>query len=102
MVCRLKTGVRRRAHADPAELAISALQWIGADRGRLTRFLDATGVELHALRAAASMPGFLPGLLDYILEDEWLLEAFAAHAGLQPEAVLSARDALTPHDEFGA
>jgi hypothetical protein len=96
VVCRLKTGVRRSSHADPTELAVKALHYIAEDRERLRRFLDTTGIQPEAIRSAAQMPSFLPSLLDYVLDHEWLVTGLAAYAGVDPSAVASARDALTP------
>ena len=75
-------------------LAVRALAFIGADSDRLTRFLNLTGLGPHNLRSAAADPAFLDSVLDYLVADEELLVAFAADAGVKPEAVARAHEAL--------
>ena len=79
-------------------LAVSALTFIAADPDRLSRFLGITGLGPHNLRTSAADPAFLGSVLDYLVADETLLVEFAADAGLKPEAVARAHDALSrPH-----
>ena len=75
-------------------LAVSGLAFIAADSDRLSRFLNLTGLGPHNLRTAAADPAFLDSVLDYLVGDETLLLAFAADAGLKPEAVARAHAAL--------
>ncbi len=75
-------------------LAVSGLAFIAADSDRLSRFLNLTGLGPHNLRTAAADPAFLDSVLDYLVADEALLLAFAADAGLKPEAVARAHAAL--------
>ena len=75
-------------------LAVRALAFIAADPERLGRFLNLTGLGPHNLRTAAADPAFLSSVLDYLVADEELLLAFAADAGLKPEAVARAHQAL--------
>ncbi|HEY1783743.1 MAG TPA: DUF3572 domain-containing protein [Roseiarcus sp.] len=75
-------------------LAVSGLAFIAADSDRLGRFLDLTGLGPHNLRTAAADPAFLDSVLDYLVADEALLVAFAADAGVKPEAVARAHAAL--------
>ena len=53
-----------------------------------------TGLGPDNLRTAAADPAFLGSVLDYLVGDEKLLVEFAADAGLKPEAVLRAHEAL--------
>lgn len=76
--------------ADPEALAIRALGFLAGDPQRLSRFLDLTGLTPTTLRQAAGEPGFLLSVLDHLLTDESLLLAFAAEAGVPPEAVAAA------------
>jgi hypothetical protein len=71
-------------------LAVRALAFIAADSDRLSRFLNLTGLGPHNLRTAAADPAFLGSVLDYLVANEELLVAFAADAGLKPEAVARA------------
>ena len=75
-------------------LAVSALTFIAADPDRLNRFLGLTGLGPENLRTAAADPAFLGSVLDYLVADEKLLVEFAADAGLKPEAVARAHEAL--------
>ena len=75
-------------------VAVSALTFLGADAERLRQFLDITGLGPHNLRNAAEDPAFYGSVLDYVVADEQLLVRFAADAGLEPEAVARAHQAL--------
>ena len=87
---------KQSASADSARsLAVRALGFIAADPDRLDRFLGLTGLGPHNLRTAAADPAFLSSVLDYLAADEALLVAFAADAGLEPEAVARAHLALS-------
>jgi hypothetical protein len=68
-------------------LAIQALTFIGGDAERLGRFLAVTGIGPVEIRAAASQPGFLGGVLEYMASDERLIAAFAAENNLDPSDV---------------
>ena len=75
-------------------LAIQALTFIAEEPARFSRFLELSGIEGALLRAAASEPGFLAGVLEHMLGDESLLIAFADSAGIDPAEIARARSAL--------
>lgn len=75
-------------------LAIEAIGFLAAEPERLDRFLSLSGLGPHNLRQAATSPGFLAAVLDYLATDEPLLIAFAAAQGVDPGAVSCARDRL--------
>jgi hypothetical protein len=79
-------------------LAIEALHFLAADPERLSRFLALSGIDATDIRAAATAPGFLAGLLDHIAGDQTLLADFAAAADVTPEHVDKARIALAGAD----
>ncbi len=81
--------------ADPEMLAISALSFLAEEPGRLSRFLDLTGLSPGTLRQAAGDPRFLASVLDYLAGDESLLLAFAANAQVMPEAIVQAAQRIT-------
>jgi len=83
MLKRVSQGNRRKAEA----LAVQALSFISADPERLGRFLALSGIGPDDIRQAAHEPGFLGGVLDYVVGDERLLKAFAEEAGITPQAV---------------
>ncbi|HVZ53477.1 MAG TPA: DUF3572 domain-containing protein [Pseudolabrys sp.] len=76
------------------ELAIQALSFIAADGDRLGRFLAVTGIGPGEIRAAAREPGFLTGVLDYLVGDERLVTAFAAESAIDPADIARAHAAL--------
>ena len=75
-------------------LAVQALVFIAEEPDRLALFLNITGLTQDRIRAAATEPDFLAGVLDHMLADENLLLAFAQNAGIDPAAVPQARFAL--------
>ena len=81
------------------EMAIAALGFIAADPALLPRFLAITGIEAQAIRSAAREPGFLAGVLQFIVAHEPTLVAFAGSAGIEPAAVLKAMRALPQGDD---
>lgn len=81
------------------ELAATGLMFVAEDPEHLNRFLALTGLAPHRLRAASAEPGFLVGVLDYFLEHEPTLIAFAAYANVPPADVAAARRVLAADDE---
>lgn len=93
----LKTDGSRRPALDEAGaigIGVKALRFIAADDVQLHRFLGMTGLDVGQLRAAAADPAFFAGLLDFVLDHEPTLLAFAAGAGIAPESVRAARERL--------
>ena len=87
---------RKAADRQAAEtLGVKALQFLAADPVQLHRFLDLSGLQPNELRAAAARPAFFAGLLDFLLGHEPTLLAFAAEAGVAPQDVAVARQALS-------
>ncbi len=84
-------------------LAIQALAYLATKPEKLAAFLNGTGIDPMAIRAAAREPGFLAGVLDHVAADERLLLACAAAIGGDPGLVMRARTALAgghgAHDE---
>lgn len=89
----------KSARLDPEATAIRALSFIAADPERLSQFLDASGIGPETLRSAASEPGFLAQVMDYLAGDEALLLAFAANEGLAPASVAAVHQALSRQHE---
>jgi len=80
---------------DEAEnTAVAALAFLAGRPDDLGRFLALSGIEPAAIRKSAGEPGFLSGVIDFLLADEALLLAFAAEAGLRPEHMAGLRPAL--------
>lgn len=84
-----------RPNQDAAQaVAIMALAFLAEDDDRLGRFMGWTGLDADQVRAAASDPALLGGVLDYLLAHEALLVEFAEHAAIAPEEPARARQAL--------
>ena len=75
-------------------MAIQALSYLAGDPERLARFLALTGVSATEIRAAAAAPGFLAGVLEYLVSEEALLTGFAAEHGYKAQTLEAARLAL--------
>jgi Protein of unknown function (DUF3572) len=75
-------------------IALNALAYLAGDEDWLDHFLSATGMDLGDLKAGAGDIGFLAGLMDYFLQNEALLLAFAASEELAPETIVRARQYL--------
>lgn len=80
-------------------VAIQALSFLASDPERLGMFLTETGIGPQTLRASASDPKFLAGILDFIMRDDATVQAFAGVSELTPEAIANAREVLDPRWE---
>lgn len=80
-------------------LAVEALGFVAGDPVLLPRFLGITGIEAASIRRAAAEPGFLAGVLRFLLDHEPTLAAFCASRGRPPEAVARAVAALPGGDD---
>ena len=87
-----------RSREAAESLAIQALNFLATEPARLSRFLALSGLEAQSIRAAAAESGFLAGVLAHLGEDETLLVAFAAEAGVTPAEVDRARRLLAGGD----
>ncbi|TCD14469.1 DUF3572 domain-containing protein [Oricola cellulosilytica] len=83
----------------PDAVAVAALGWIAKSPDMLGRFLALTGIEAAQIREAASEPGFLAGVLDFVLAHEPTLTAFCEDSGIAPAQVQKARRSLGSGDE---
>ena len=80
-------------------LAIRALAFIASDPELLPRFLAITGIEASSIRSAAREPGFMAGVLQFILAHEPTLMRFAEETGTPPADVGKALRALPLGDD---
>ena len=80
-------------------VAVKALSFVAADPELLQRFLAITGIEAHAVRRAASEPGFLAGVLQFILAHDPTLIRFTEETSTPPAAVGKALRALPLGDD---
>lgn len=85
--------------AQAESIAIAALGFIAGDEKLLPRFLSLTGIEAAQVRDAAREPGFMAGVLQFILAHEPTLLAFSQQSGIAPQDVARARAALPLGDD---
>lgn len=80
---------------DSAEtIALAGLAFLADDVQRLGRFLALTGLGPAELKAEAHSARILAAVLEYLLQDESLLLAFAANNGLAPRLIRPAQQLL--------
>lgn len=80
--------------AETQALAIDVLAWIAGDEDMLARFLAISGLNIENLRAASSEPGFLAGVLGFLMSHEPTLLAYCDARETDPEKVVEAWRAL--------
>ncbi|KEQ06822.1 DUF3572 domain-containing protein [Pseudorhizobium pelagicum] len=77
--------------AESAEqTAVAILAWLASEPEMLSRFLALTGLEASQLRGAVADPGFLGGMIDFLMGHEPTLLAFCEATETRPEAVEAA------------
>ena len=87
---------RSSAEGKAAEtLAVEALAYLAGEPDRLRRFLAVSGLDPAQIRTAATEPGFLAGVLEYVCSDEKLMLALADHLQLDPGELARAQTALS-------
>ncbi|WP_420409071.1 DUF3572 domain-containing protein [Hoeflea sp.] len=84
--------------ADAEDTAISVLAWLASEPELMGRFLALTGLEAANLREAAREPGFLAGVLAFLMNHEPTLMDFCAASGTSPETVRRAYHELVGPD----
>ncbi|MEW9808467.1 DUF3572 domain-containing protein [Mesorhizobium marinum] len=80
-------------------LAIQALAFVASDPELLPRFLAISGIDAQAIRQAAREPGFLAGVLQFIVAHEPTLMRFSEETGIPPQQVTAAMRALPFGDD---
>lgn len=80
----------KQTPVDPLEVAAEVLGWLANEPDMLSRFLALSGLRTDQLRQAVNDPGFLAGLLDFIMGHEPSLMAFCEATGTKPETVSAA------------
>ncbi len=69
------------------DLTAMILSFLANDEGRLDHFFLTTGLTMDGLREAADTPIFAEAVIEYVLEDEQRILAFAQFAEVRPEDV---------------
>jgi hypothetical protein len=87
--------------ADAEDTAIAVLVWLAGEPELMGRFLALTGLEASNMRDAAKEPGFLAGVLGFLMNHEPTLMDFCAATDTKPETVARAFRALGGAGEAG-
>lgn len=82
--------VKSSALPAPEETAGAVLQWLADEPEMMGRFLALSGLQVVQLRDAIKDPGFLAGMIDFIMSHEPSLMAFCQATNWKPEAVMAA------------
>jgi hypothetical protein len=82
--------------ADPQATAIAILAWLANEPDLFGRFLALTGVVPGQVRNAINDPGFLAGMMDFLMNHEPTLMAFCKDSDTSPEAVMEAWRHFSP------
>ena len=75
-------------------LAVDILSWIATDEEMMSRFLAVSGISIDNLRDAAGEPGFLAGVIGFVMAHEPTLLAYCNAREVEPDAVVAAWRAL--------
>ena len=84
------TGIEKQGGLSPQEaeaIAVEALSYIAREPDHLGRFLAFSGLGPETLRDAAAEPGFLAGVLEFLMSDESMLLAFTENARIRPTII---------------
>lgn len=80
----------KAAAVDPEETAVTLLGWLASEPDMMSRFLALSGIQAPQLRQAINDPGFLAGMLDFVMAHEPSLMAFCETTNTKPESVVAA------------
>ncbi|MEP9398396.1 DUF3572 domain-containing protein [Mesorhizobium sp. KR2-14] len=96
----MKVAMMQQFSTEGAEaIAIQALGFVASDPELLPRFLSITGIEASAIRQAAQEPGFLAGVLQFLLAHEPTLLSFCEASGIAPGEIAKALRQLPLGDD---
>ena len=79
---------------DAEAMAIQILSWLIGQPELMSRFLAMTGIEASSIRQAAAEPGFLAGVIGFVMAHEPTLMAFCEESGVKAERVASCHHRL--------
>ena len=91
----MKSQKDTRAAEAAEATAVAILGWLAGEPELLSRFLALTGVAPSEVRNAVNNPGFLAGIVDFLMSHEPDLLAFCEATGTKPEAVVHAHAVLS-------
>ncbi len=81
-------------HDEAGQIALSALRFLAADMALWSGFEEQSGISPDMLAGLVDEPGFLAGILDYLLQDESLLLSFCSNSSTGPDQVMKAKHVL--------
>jgi hypothetical protein len=76
------------------DIALKYMLYLASDSDKLGQFCAQSGLDGNDLKARLTDPAFQGFLLDYLLQDEAELLAFAAENQMKPESIMIARAKL--------
>lgn len=77
-----------------SDIALLYMAYLASNDEKLGQFCNLSGMGQGELRDRLLEPAFQAFLLDFLLQDESELIAFAAEHNLKPEAIMMARSKL--------
>jgi len=77
------------------DISIDILSWLASEPELLSRFLALSGTDPGSLRQAARDPGFLGGVVSFLMDHEPTLMAFCAATQTPPEEVVRAHQVFS-------
>jgi hypothetical protein len=86
----VKTTAEAGAAGQAEETAAAILGWLAGEPEMLQRFLALSGIAPQQIRSAMAEPGFLAGMIDFVMGHEPTLLAFCEATGTKPETVVAA------------
>jgi hypothetical protein len=72
------------------QTAVAILGWLASEPEMLVRFLALSGLQAVQLRDAVNDPGFLAGMIDFLVSHEPTLLSFCEATGTPPQIVEAA------------
>lgn len=98
-----KQDGERGGTRDAAEaVAITVFAQLANEPEELQRFLALSGIEPETVRDAARQPGFLVGVLDYVLGGQRTLAGIEGSTGLSARTISEARQHLAGESVGGS
>lgn len=82
-----------------SDIALNFMTYLASNVDHLGAFCNQSGMAPVDIKAGLTSPAFQAFLLDYALQDESLLLAFAAEMKILPQDVMIARRKLPGFDE---
>lgn len=98
-----RENIRSMDQPEAETTAVKALAYMAQDAEMIADFQAISGIRPDQIRQAATAPGFLAGVLEFICANESRLHGFCTDSDLAPETVDFARQALVgpPRDWSG-